>query len=91
MCVFGNGGAGAGGNRPKVAPVSPPPNKGKVIEAGTTAATVAPANITAIETARAALLKRQGIFGNIKTSPTGDTGYGRSSFSGGYATFGSGQ
>lgn len=85
MCLVGGG---SGTNKPKVPPVAPPPNKGKVITKGTAVAPP-PENITAIETARAALSKRQGIFGNIKTSPTGDSSYGSASMSGGYASFGS--
>lgn len=84
MCLIGGGG---GAEKPQVPAVTPPPSKGKVITDGTTPA-VLPENITAIETARKALARRQGIFGNIKTSPTGDASYGSASMSGGYATFG---
>lgn len=84
MCLVGGGG---GTSKPSVPAVAPSPNKGKVINAGTSVA-VLPSQITAIETARAALAKRQGVYGNIKTSPTGDSTFGSASMSGGYAKFG---
>jgi hypothetical protein len=91
MCLYGNGGGGGGG-KPKAPTVAPPPT----VRPPTTPPGTPPADpdARAIDQARRALQRRQGIFGNIRTSPMGDPGYGRSrssgtaTMSGGYASFG---
>ena len=83
MCLFCSSGSGQA--KPVVPKVAPAPTTGSVVD------TKPPAAVndnSAVETARQALAKRQGIFGNIRTSPTGDSAYGTSSLSGGFATFG---
>jgi hypothetical protein len=90
MCIFGNNNKGG---KPKPPPVTPPPNTGTVTNT-TTGAVVDP-NLeaaartrTALEANRQIVGRRQGIFGNVRTSPTGDATFGSASGGTGYATFG---
>jgi hypothetical protein len=76
MCLTGGGGA-----KPRVPRVTPPPTTPP------TAPTPPGGDRTAIEEVRRALTRRQGIWGNIRTTPRGDANYG---LGGGYPTFGGG-
>jgi hypothetical protein len=70
--------AGGSGALPKPAPVAPPPSTAS-IEAlaakkqATDAAAATQAEVTTLK-------KRQGTYGNVRTTTFGDTGYGLSSF-----------
>jgi hypothetical protein len=81
MCIAG--GKNAVTPTPTPLPVAPAPTTASVTAAATND------NSTAIAEAKRALSMRQGVFGNIRTSVNGDPGFGTSSMSGGYATFGS--
>ena len=95
MWIFG----GNQGNAPKTAPkVAPAPTTGSVTTAATTGTGVVDPNtkqakktLTALETNRNLTVRRQGVFGNIRTSPRGDSTFGSASGGAGYATFGGGR
>lgn len=63
---------GRGGGLPQPAPVTPAPTRDSV---------VAPVNpVTLVEENKAITAARQGIFGNITTTPLGDASFGTASF-----------
>jgi hypothetical protein len=91
MCIFGNKQGGEGLRAPKVAPA---PTTASVTNAATGTGVVDPGvnqnkkALSALETNRSLLVRRQGAFGNIRTSPMGDSTFGSASGGTGYATFG---
>jgi hypothetical protein len=91
MCIFGSGQGNAPKNPPKVAPS---PTTGSVTAATPQTGVVDPAveqskkTLTALQQNRSLLVRRQGAFGNIRTSPMGDSTFGSASGGTGYATFG---
>ncbi len=94
MCIFGNS---QSENKPTPPPVAPAPTAASVVADVTNPAADAAAASekakTALEQNRTLIAKRQGVFGNIRTSAQGDAGYGfsTSSLGGRVAAFGAGR
>jgi len=75
MCITqggSRGGSGYGGV-PVAQPATPAPTKEGVLTAGLTAP---PSAVNLLEQTRQIIKQRQGVFGNVATTPMGDASYG---------------